>query len=172
MYQRYTKRKANFKHYSFQCLEKHGHWWKMQQGSKVGYAAKYNFVCKDAAEEHEKELWYFGDLSREEAEGLLEDSSNPQGSFLVRRSTRNFGMDVLSLKFNDTYRHYNVNTDGEEFWFKSRRKFESLSTLINSYMENKSDGVATKLSKICNIPDPLEDRSFHLIITGQGSTRK
>ena len=138
----------------------------MQQGNKVGYAAKYNFVCKDAAEEHEKELWYFGDLSREEAEGLL--SSNPQGSFLVRRSTRNLGMEVLSLKFNDTYRHYNVKTDGEEVWFKSRRRFESLSDLINSYMENKSDGVATKLSKICNIPDPLEDRSFHLIITGHG----
>ena len=144
----------------------------MKQGKKVGYAARYNFVCKDAAEEHEKELWYFGDLSREDAEGLLEESSNPQGSFLVRRSLRNFGMDVLSLKFNNTCRHYNVKTDGEEVWFKSRRKFKSLSTLIISYMENKSDGLATKLFKICNIPDPLDDRSFHLIITGQGPARK
>ena len=144
----------------------------MQNGNSVGFAAKYNLVRKDPAEEHEKELWYFGGLSREEAESLLEDSSNPQGSFLVRRSMKNNGMDVLSLKFNDTYRHYNVKTDGEHVWFKSRRKFESLSALIISYMENKSDGVDTKLSSICNIPDPLEDPHFQNIITGRRPARK
>ena len=144
----------------------------MQNGNSVGFAAKYNLVRKDPAEEHEKELWYFGGLSREEAKSLLEDSSNPQGSFLVRRSMKNNGMDVLSLKFNDTYRHYNVKTDGEDVWFKSRRKFESLRALIISYMENKSDGVATKLSSICNLPDPLEDPHFQNIITGRGPARE
>ena len=52
----------------------------------MGYASKYYFVHKDYNEDYKKEPWYFGDMSREEAERLLEDTANPDGWVLFDNS--------------------------------------------------------------------------------------
>ena len=46
---------------------------------RKGYAAKYHFVHKDYDEDYKKEPWYFGDMTREEAEHWLGDNANPNG---------------------------------------------------------------------------------------------
>ena len=53
----------------------------MKCKDKEGFAAKYYFVEKDYGQEcpYKKEPWYFGDMSREEAEHLLGDNANPDG---------------------------------------------------------------------------------------------
>ena len=79
--------------YPVQVLEDEGIWWKVrvhnektksglqhnQLNNDGGYAAKYYFVHKNHEKDHEKEPWYFGDMTREEAEHLLGDNANPDG---------------------------------------------------------------------------------------------
>ena len=80
--------------YPVQVLEDEGIWWKVrvnnnentksgsqynQLNNSEGYAAKYYFVHKNHEKDHEKEPWYFGDMTREEAEYLLGDNANPDG---------------------------------------------------------------------------------------------
>merc|ERR1711953_1226082 len=150
-----------------ELLEDEGTWWKMKCGNTTGYAAKYYFVHKEYDEDYKKEPWFFGDMSREEAEHLLGDNANPDGSFLVRHTTKQGGMDVLSLKYFDTqgepgykYKNYNVKRDGDQFFFTKKNRFAMLSQLIDFCMENKADGVITKLTNICLIPNPHSDDNF------------
>ena len=128
----------------------------MKCGNTTGYAAKYYFVHKEYDEDYKKEPWFFGDMSREEAEHLLGDNANPDGrlnssrkdqffsgSFLVRHTTKQGGMDVLSLKYFDTqgepgykYKNYNVKRDGDQFFFTKKNRFFMPSQLIDFCMEN------------------------------------
>ena len=145
----------------------------MQHGTKperIGFASKYHFVHKDASREYEKQPWYFGKMSRDDAENML--ASNPDSSFLVRHTSKSGGMDVLTLKYNDEYRNYNIKTDGDSVWISSRKKFKSVSDLISYYMENKAAGVAAKLSSICLIPNPDVDPSFDFNISHEGNPRE
>ena len=56
-------------------------WWRLQCGNQIGFAAKYYFVHKDNTVDYKKEPWYFGEMSREEAEHLLGDNANSEGKF-------------------------------------------------------------------------------------------
>ena len=58
-------------------------------------------------------------------------ASTPDGSFLVRHTTKSDGMDVLILKYNDEFRNYNMKTDGDSVWISRKRKFKSVSDLIS-----------------------------------------
>ena len=58
------------------------------------------------------------------------------------------------------YMNYNVKTDKKQVWFSSRTKFNTLSELVDFCMQNKADGVATKLTNICLIPNPHADPTF------------
>lgn len=63
----------------FQLLEENPKWWKVKSGRKEGFASKHYFAHKDAKKEHERKSWYFGDMTREDAERLLGDTANPDG---------------------------------------------------------------------------------------------
>ena len=86
----------------------------------------------------------------------------------MRHTTRQGGMDVLSLKYFVTqeeaggykYKNYNVKKEGDKFYFTKKKKFAKLSELINFCMENKTEEVATKLTNICLIPNPHSDQGF------------
>ena len=67
----------------------------MKCGNTTGYAAKYYFVHKEYDEDYKKEPWFFGDMSREEAEHLLGDNANPDGRLNSSRKYNFF--QVLSL---------------------------------------------------------------------------
>ena len=51
----------------------------MKSGRKEGFASKHYFVHKEAKKEYERKPWYFGDMTREDAERLLGDTANPDG---------------------------------------------------------------------------------------------
>ena len=157
---------------TFQCLAKHGHWWKMKHGHGIGFAARYQLTPKDTTKEHAGETWYFGDMTREEAEDLLSEPTNLDGSYLVRHSTKEGGMDVLTLKSKGKCRHYDIKTDDNLVWINDKRKFSSVKELIYDYTANKSAGIAERLSGVCKILDPLEDRNFQVVIKEQGLARK
>ena len=133
---------------------------------------------------HGQEPWYFGDMDRSAAQELLGDTANPDGSFLVRKSTgRGKSMDVLSLKYFDTqpkhgeperyaYKNYDVKSSGSgEVWFTPHNKFSSLTELIKFCTDNLAPGVKTKLTNICLIPNPHADKTFEYWNEMQDSLR-
>ena len=62
-----------------QLLEENPKWWKVKSGRKEGFASKHYFVHREAKKEYERKPWYFGDMTREDAERLLGDTANPDG---------------------------------------------------------------------------------------------
>ena len=145
----------------------------MKHGHGVGFAARYQLTPKDTTKEHAGETWYFGDMTREEAESLLSEPTNLDGSYLVRHSTtREGGMDVLTLKSKGKCKHYEIKTDDTLVWITSGRKFVSIKELIYDYTVNEPDRIAEKLSGVCKILDPLEDPNFEVVIKEQGLARK
>ena len=63
-------------------------WWYIKyKDTKVakvkGYASKYYFA-KNNSKDYEKQLWYFGELSRDESAELLMNETNSEGSYFVR----------------------------------------------------------------------------------------
>lgn len=51
-------------------------------------------------------MWYHGTLDRQEAEILIRNFSNENGTFLVRFSDRNTGATVLTLLNEDLFFNY------------------------------------------------------------------
>ena len=101
--------------------------------------------------------WLFSPCSRE----FYQRISPQVFSFLIK--------EYPQLKYFNTrppepeiykYMNYNVKTDKRQVWFSSRTKFNTLSELVDYCMENKADGVATKLTNICLIPNPHADPTF------------
>ena len=92
-------------------------WWRMRTlvGDRevIGTASRIHFFPTHSVREEDKEIWYFGELSRAECEELLSHSANDQGAFMVRVSTKH-KKHVLSVKiYNDQiqnyqYRHFTI----------------------------------------------------------------
>ncbi|XP_029414830.1 SHC-transforming protein 3 isoform X2 [Nannospalax galili] len=82
-------------------------------------------------EELNTEPWYQGEMSRKEAEALLEED----GDFLVRKSTTNPGSFVLTGMHNGQAKHL-LLVDPEGTIRTKDRVFDSISHLINYHLES------------------------------------
>ena len=145
----------------------------MKFGRDEGFAAKFNFVRSDAMNDYEKEPWYFGEMSREDAENFLENRANSDGSFLVRRTTSSGGMDVLSIKcfnFDDDsevvyrYEHHAIKKDSDSVWLTDDPsqfdKYPDLTEMIEAHRRKKRKGFHSNLTSVCVIPSPHTDPTF------------
>ncbi|KAI0979515.1 hypothetical protein GJ496_004600 [Pomphorhynchus laevis] len=76
--------------------------------------------------------WYFGTISREQAERLL-NCCGEEGSFLVRESLHSIGLAYsISVKSIDCIRHFRVEIVDGKFHI-GRRKFATINELIKFY---------------------------------------
>uniref|UniRef100_A0A8C2UNW7 SHC adaptor protein 3 n=2 Tax=Chinchilla lanigera TaxID=34839 RepID=A0A8C2UNW7_CHILA len=102
-------------------------------------------------EELHAEPWYQGEMSRKEAEGLLEKD----GDFLVRKSTTNPGSFVLTGMHNGQAKHL-LLVDPEGTIRTKDRVFDSISHLINHHLES-SLPIVSAGSELC-LQQPVERR--------------
>ena len=141
--------------------------------------SKYHFSHREVEELHGTAPWFFGEMTRKEAENLLSDTANPDGSFLVRGSS---GRDVISIKYFDfgesndfRYAHYDVKTGDGQLWLGgsggSQRKFHLLTDLVAFCMGGKLEGLKTMLTNICLIPNPHSDPYFEFYSQDHDSLR-
>ena len=111
----------------------------------------------------------------------MSDTANPDGSFLVRGSG-SAGRDVISIKYFDfdesnglRYAHYDVKKGDGQLWLGgavgSRRKFCLLTDLVAFCMGGKLEGLKTKLTNICLIPNPYSDQYFEFYSQDHDSLR-
>jgi len=98
--------------------------------------------------------WFFGKISRREAEKLLLCSTNPRGTFLIRYSEQTAGAYSLSIKDVDPQKrehvkHYKIKAmDNGGFYVTTRKTFSSLQELVSYYSE-AANGLCHNLTKAC-----------------------
>ncbi|XP_011505874.1 PREDICTED: tyrosine-protein kinase shark [Ceratosolen solmsi marchali] len=106
--------------------------------------------------------WYHGNMSREDAEKLLQEDGKEYGTFLVRESGSSLGDYVLSVLYDDEVVHYQIRKHGEDAFFSidDETTIHGLDTLIEYYQE-ENRGLVSKLRKPCKGLQPPHDTRRH-----------
>ncbi|KHJ88622.1 src [Oesophagostomum dentatum] len=125
-----------------------GDWWfaRHKVTGKTGYIPS-NYVAKEKS--IESQPWYFGKLRRQDAERLLLQPENRHGAFLIRDSESRQNDLSLSVREEDSVKHYRIlQLDQGGYFIAKRRHFSTLQDLVTHY-SYKADGLCVKLSKPC-----------------------
>jgi SH2 domain len=68
--------------------------------------------------------WYFGKLSRAQAEKLLKHPKNQNGAFMIRDSDSQSGHYALAVRLNDTVKQYRIRTFDQGGYFIGDTRFK------------------------------------------------
>ncbi|XP_059149282.1 tyrosine-protein kinase fyna-like isoform X2 [Physella acuta] len=157
-YQARTESEVSFaKGNTMQLLDNsHADWWLVQTtDGREGYVP-HNFVA--TSNTLESQDWYFGKITRKEAERTLRLSA--LGSFLIRESETELGTYVLcvhdqDLARGDCVKHYKIRKlDNGGCYITSKAVFSNHSELIRHY-QLKEEGLCRKLNLPCSKPKPV-----------------
>lgn len=141
-----------------------GSWWlACHKDGTEGYVP-HNYVALENTIESMD--WFFGQVTRKEAERALKSDDAKIGYFLVRESETSPGSFALSVRDFDAnkgdvvIRHYRIrNKDDGGCYIAAKRTFGSVLELVNHY-ENMADGLCQCLTHPCPKPKPvMEDLS-------------
>ncbi|XP_070556801.1 tyrosine-protein kinase Src42A-like [Ptychodera flava] len=125
-----------------------GDWWlaRSRTSLREGYIPS-NYVAQ--LQSLESEPWYFGKITRVEAEKKLLLKQNEHGSFLIRDSESRRGEYSLSVRDGDTVKHYRIRQLDEGGYFIARRcTFRNLSEMVQHYSRD-ADGLCVNLRRPC-----------------------
>ncbi|XP_069810193.1 protein-tyrosine kinase 6 [Dendropsophus ebraccatus] len=122
----------------FQAVDRTGDWWMMEKlkadGSSTGEKGlvPYNYMAEEGTVEEQP--WFFGDLTRTEAVNLLLKGGNTTGSFLIRGSDKQGFTYALSVRSENTVKHFKIFQDEDgEYHVNTSSYFEDLNKLIEYY---------------------------------------
>ncbi|XP_041359869.1 tyrosine-protein kinase SRK3-like isoform X2 [Gigantopelta aegis] len=141
-----------------------GDWWlaKHPGQTEQGYVPS-NYVALENTIESQD--WYFGKITRKEAERLLKEPSLSAGVYLVRESETCPGVYVLCVHDFDPnkgncVKHYKVrNMDDAGCYITTRKTFTNLIEMVDHY-KLAADGLCHNLTSVCPKPKPvMEDLS-------------
>eukprot|EP00800_Vazella_pourtalesii_P004971 TRINITY_DN1573_c0_g1_i1.p1 TRINITY_DN1573_c0_g1~~TRINITY_DN1573_c0_g1_i1.p1 ORF type:complete len:511 (+),score=111.66 TRINITY_DN1573_c0_g1_i1:36-1568(+) len=125
-----------------------GAWWMARslQTGQEGYIPS-NYVA--SSNTLESEDWYFGPIRRTDAEKWLLSPSNKTGTFLVRQSESDSRAYALSLKEENTVKHYRIKpTETMRYYISPKVTFATVIDLVEHY-KSSSDGLAVQLKNAC-----------------------
>ncbi|UYV81745.1 hypothetical protein LAZ67_20002184 [Cordylochernes scorpioides] len=133
-------------------------WWhaKHMANQSTGYIPR-NYVAPEKTVESED--WFFGSVSRKDAEKMLLLPSNPRGTFLIRNSEQPSGAYSLSIRDwdpskGDHVKHYKLKTlDNGGFYVTTKKTFPTLQDLV-TYYTGDSNGLCHQLTQACPKPKP------------------
>ncbi|KAM6985169.1 tyrosine-protein kinase SYK-like [Aplochiton taeniatus] len=102
--------------------------------------------------------FFYGNITREEAEDYLRQSGGSDGSYLLRQSRNCLGGFTLSMSFARQCYHYTIEKDmNEEFSIASGRSHRSPEEVID-YCSQESNGLVCQLNKPCNRPKNMQPK--------------
>ncbi|XP_069789678.1 crk-like protein [Narcine bancroftii] len=120
-------------------------------------------------ESHDRTSWYFGQLSRQEAQAKLQGQRH--GTFLVRDSTTCPGDYVLSVSENSKVSHYIINSLPGKFKIGDQ-EFEHLPGLLEFYKIHYLDTTTLiePAARVAGQPASLGKASGpgHVLVVGPG----
>ena len=103
----------------------------------------YKYIVK--LDSLEKLSWFFGNITRAEAELCLESSIN--GSFLIHERKNKPGQFCVSLRYDGQMKHYRIHSDPvtNQYYITPKSKFDTLTELVKHHSKSP-DGLPTTLS--------------------------
>jgi len=122
-----------------------GDWWqaKLYGTSEVGYIPS-NYVAPCLSIEAED--WFRGKITRAKAERMILNDGKP-GAFLIRESETRPGDYSMSVRENDSVKHYRIRKlDDGGFYIARRVSFKSLAEMVTHYQQD-ADGLCTQLGE-------------------------
>uniref|UniRef100_A0A8B9XSN3 Tyrosine-protein kinase n=1 Tax=Bos mutus grunniens TaxID=30521 RepID=A0A8B9XSN3_BOSMU len=143
----------------FYVARKEEEWWWAVRLDGAGRAlaegyVPYNYLAEK--ETVESEPWFFGRISRSEALHRLQAMGNEQGSFLIRISEKPGADYVLSVRDQQTVRHYKIWWRAGRLHLNEAVSFPGLSELVDHHkVQSLSHGL--RLTSPCqkHEPEPL-----------------
>lgn len=128
-----------------------------QNHKTEGYVPRNYVAIEDSLESQE---WFFGKVTRKEAERNLLAKGNEVGVFLIRESETCPGSYVLSIRDydqtkGDCVKHYKMrNMDNGGVYIAARRQFNSILELVDHY-KVQADGLCRSLKNPCPRAAPV-----------------
>ncbi|KAH9519678.1 hypothetical protein Btru_003301 [Bulinus truncatus] len=161
-YQARTETEVSIKKgYQMELIDNsHPDWWLVRLADGQEGYVPHNFVAQ--LDTMESQDWFFGKITRKEAERLLKQPQSRIGAFLIRESETEMGMYVLCVHDNDPKRgdcvkHYKIRKlDNGGCYITSKSVFSTHSELIRHY-QTKEEGLCRKLTSPCPKPKPVMD---------------
>eukprot|EP00052_Salpingoeca_macrocollata_P015654 m.124846 g.124846 ORF g.124846 m.124846 type:complete len:240 (+) comp19761_c0_seq1:121-840(+) len=95
-----------------------------------------------------RQPWFFGRISKAEADRFLLKPEVEEGSFLLRESTSDSGSYTLSVRVGSAVRNFRLNKTQGMYHVGDGERFPNLTTFVNAYMESgiMSDGKTVSLN--------------------------
>lgn len=114
--------------------------------------------------------FFYGNITREEAEGYLQHAGQASGAYLLRQSRNYLGGFALSVSHAGRYYHYTIERKANETYAIAGGKSHSSPVDVIDYHAQETDGLVCLLKKPCNRPrnmqpkvGPFEDLKEKLI---------
>ena len=125
-----------------------GDWWfARSKATKLEGYIPSNYVAK--LKSIEAEPWYFGKIKRIEAEKKLLLPQNEHGAYLIRDSESRRNDFSLSVRDDETVKHYRIRQlDDGGFFIARRTTFRTLQELVEHYGRD-ADGLCVNLRAPC-----------------------
>ncbi|KAF7656380.1 hypothetical protein LDENG_00042460 [Lucifuga dentata] len=114
--------------------------------------------------------FFYGNITREEAEDYLQQGGNVNGSYLLRQSRNYLGGYALSVAFTGRCYHYTIEREPNDTYAIAGGKSHRNPVEVIDYHSQEMDGLVCLLKKPCNRPrnmqpkvGPFEDLKEKLI---------
>ena len=124
-------------------------WWKVRslRTGKQGFVPSNSVAPVQTIGEQQ---WFYGNLTKVDAEWKVSQAGNPTGTFLVRESESGGNPYVLSVRDGDSVKHYNIsNTEAGDYYIAEGVAFRSLEDLVEHYQKD-ADGLCCRLTNTCS----------------------
>ncbi|XP_057674360.1 tyrosine-protein kinase SYK [Corythoichthys intestinalis] len=115
--------------------------------------------------------FFYGNITREEAEDYLQQQGTVSGLYLLRQSRNHFGGFALSVLHSGRCYHYTIERESNESYAIAGGKSHNSPLDVIDYHSQEMDGLVCRLKKPCNRPKnmqpkvgPFEDLKEKLIL--------
>lgn len=96
--------------------------------------------------------FFFGNITREEAEDYLQQAGKANGLYLLRQSRNNLGGFALSVSFSGRCYHYSIERQANERYAIPGGKCHKDPVEVIDYHAQVTDGLVSLLKRPCNRP--------------------
>lgn len=102
--------------------------------------------------------FFYGNITREEAEGYLQQAGLAKGLYLLRQSRNNLGGFALSVAFSGRCYHYTIERQEDETYAIPGGKSHRDPVEVIDYHSQVLDGLVSLLKKPCNRPRNMKPK--------------
>ncbi|KAK5851633.1 hypothetical protein PBY51_023173 [Eleginops maclovinus] len=102
--------------------------------------------------------FFYGNITREEAEDYLQQGSSVSGSYLLRQSRNYLGGFALSVLHSSRCYHYTIEREPNETYAIAGGKSHRSPVEVIDYHSQETDGLVCLLKKPCNRPKNMQPK--------------